>query len=153
MVSRIGALLKAGWTEVIVVTDHGWLLLPGGLPKVELKSFLAEHRWGRCAALKSEAQTNALTFKWQWNPAVAIASPPGAGCFRASMEYSHGGVSLQEMVTPVLRVKSSQVGGRLGPICSKPSGQGQNAECRSVEIMRASVWMSAPANPIRTLRY
>ena len=111
LVSRIGALLKAGWTEVIVVTDHGWLLVPGGLPKVELKSFLAEHRWGRCAALKSEAQTNALTFKWHWNPGVAIASPPGAGCFRASMEYSHGGVSLQEMVTPVLRVKAARSAG------------------------------------------
>jgi hypothetical protein len=104
LVSRIGALLKAGWTEVIVETDHGWLLLPGDLPKVEIKSFLAEHRWGRCAALKSDAQTNALAFKWHWNPVVSIASPPGAGCFRASMEYSHGGVSLQEMVTPVLRV-------------------------------------------------
>jgi hypothetical protein len=104
LVSRIGALLKAGWTEVIVVTDHGWLLLPGGLPKVELKTFLAEHRWGRCAALKPDAQTNALAFKWHWNPGVTIASPPGAGCFRASMEYSHGGVSLQEMVTPVLRL-------------------------------------------------
>ncbi|HKB98814.1 MAG TPA: BREX-1 system phosphatase PglZ type B [Terriglobales bacterium] len=104
LVSRIGALLKAGWTEIVVVTDHGWLLLPGGLPKVEIKSFLAEHRWGRCAALKSDAQTDALAFKWHWNPAVTIASPPGAGCFRASQEYSHGGVSLQEMVTPVLRV-------------------------------------------------
>jgi hypothetical protein len=108
LVSRIGALLKAGWTEVIVVTDHGWLLLPGGLPKVDLKSFLAEHRWGRCAALKPEAQTNAPAFKWHWNQAVTIASPPGAGCFRASMEYSHGGVSLQEMVTPVLRVTAAR---------------------------------------------
>jgi hypothetical protein len=104
LVSRIGGLLKAGWTEVVVVTDHGWLLVPGGLPKVELKPFLAEHRWGRCAVLKPDAQSNAPTLKWHWNPAVAIASPPGAGCFRASMEYSHGGVSLQEMVIPVLRV-------------------------------------------------
>lgn len=108
LVSRIGALLKAGWTEVIVVTDHGWLLVPGGLPKVELKSFLAETRWGRCAALKSEAKTNAMAFKWHWNPEVMMASPPGAGCFRASTEYSHGGVSLQEMVTPVLRVRAAR---------------------------------------------
>ena len=79
LVSRIGALLKAGWTEVIVVTDHGWLLVPGGLPKVELKSFLAEHRWGRCAALKSEAQTNVLAFKWQWNPASHDSKPAGCG--------------------------------------------------------------------------
>jgi len=108
LVSRIVALLKEGWSEVIVVTDHGWLLMPGGLPKVELKSFLAEHRWGRCAALKPHARTDGLAFKWQWNPEVTIASPAGAGCFRASMEYSHGGVSLQEMVTPVLRVKAAR---------------------------------------------
>jgi hypothetical protein len=111
LVSRINALLEAGWTEVIVVTDHGWLLVPGGLPKIELKSFLAEHRWGRCAALKSDAQTNAPRFKWHWNADVSIASPPGAGCFRASMEYSHGGVSLQEMVTPVLRVTAGKPAG------------------------------------------
>ena len=110
--SRIESLLKAGWSEVIVVTDHGWLLLPGGLPKVELKSFLAENRWGRCAALKADAQADVPTFHWHWNPAVAIASPPGVGCFRASMEYSHGGVSLQEMVTPRLVVSFS--GGKRG---------------------------------------
>ena len=107
LVSRIGSLLKAGWTEVMVVTDHGWLLVPCGLPKVELKAFLAEDRWGRCAALKSNAQSNSIEFKWYWNPAVTIASPPGVGCYRANMEYSHGGVSLQEMVTPVLRVTAA----------------------------------------------
>lgn len=127
LVSRIGALLRAGWTEVIVVTDHGWLLLPGGLPKVELKSFLAEHRWGRCAALKPDAQINAPAFKWHWNPAVTIASPPGAGCFRASMEYSHGGVSLQEMVTPVLRVTAARpTGGSARILEAKWTG----AKCR-----------------------
>jgi hypothetical protein len=111
VVSRIGALLKAGWTEVMVVTDHGWLLVPGGLPKVELKSFLTEHRWGRCAALKADAQTDAPTFQWHWNPDVAIASPPGVGCYRASMEYTHGGISLQEMVTPVLRITAGKAAG------------------------------------------
>lgn len=112
LVSRISALLKAGWTEVVVVTDHGWLLMPNGLPKVELKAFLAETRWSRCAALKADAQTtDALVFKWHWNPTVMMASPPGAGSFRAGIEYSHGGVSLQEMVTPVLRVKAEQPAG------------------------------------------
>jgi hypothetical protein len=127
LVSRIGALLKAGWTEVIVVTDHGWLLVPGGLPKVELKAFLTETRWGRCAALKSEAKTNALAFKWHWNPGVMMASPPGAGCFRASMEYSHGGVSLQEMVTPVLHLRTARpTGGSARFLEAKWTG----AKCR-----------------------
>lgn len=127
LVSRINALLKAGWNEVIVVTDHGWLLLPGGLPKVELKLFLSENRWGRCAAMRSDAQTEVLEFRWYWNPTVTIASPPGVGCFRASMEYSHGGVSLQEMVTPVLRITAgSPKGGSARILEAKWTG----ARCR-----------------------
>jgi hypothetical protein len=107
LAGRIVALVKAGWKEVNVVTDHGWLLLPDGLPKVELKSFLADNRWGRCASLKTDVQTDLPTYSWYWNSAVGIATPHGVGCFRASMEYSHGGVSLQEMVTPVLHITSA----------------------------------------------
>jgi len=125
---RISGLLRAGWTEVIVVTDHGWLLVPGGLPKVELKAFLAENRWGRCAALKSNVPPTARAeFKWYWNPLVTIATPPGVGCFRASMEYTHGGVSLQEMVTPILRIRAaSPVGGPARLLEAKWTG----AKCR-----------------------
>ena len=127
LMSRVATLLNAGWTEVIVVTDHGWLLLPGGLPKVDLKAFLTETRWSRCAALKADAQTDALAFKWHWNPTVMMASPPGAGSYRAGIEYSHGGVSLQEMVTPVLRVRVTQsAGGSARLLEAKWSG----AKCR-----------------------
>jgi len=28
-----------------VVTDHGWLLMPEGLPKVELPAYLAATKW------------------------------------------------------------------------------------------------------------
>jgi hypothetical protein len=107
LVSRIRTLLQAGWAEVLVVTDHGWLLMPGGLPKVELKAFFTETRWSRCAALKTDAQTDAQAFKWHWNPLVMMASPPGAGSYKAGIEYAHGGVSLQEIVTPVLRISAA----------------------------------------------
>src|SRR5260370_26712004 len=40
-----------------------------------------------------------------------MASPAGAGSFRAGIEYSHGGVSLQEMVTPVLRITAVKLAG------------------------------------------
>jgi hypothetical protein len=127
LVSRVATLLKAGWAEIIMVTDHGWLLLPGGLPKVELKAFLTETRWSRCAALKADAQTDALAFKWNWNPTVMMASPPGAGSYRAGIEYSHGGVSLQEMVTPVLRVQATpSAGGAARLLEAKWTG----AKCR-----------------------
>ena len=108
LVSRIRALLKAGWKELILVTDHGWLLLPGGLPKVELKAHLTENRWGRCAAMKSAATTEVPSYPWHWNPSVEIACPPGVGCYRAGTEYSHGGVSLQEMVIPRLWITSGE---------------------------------------------
>lgn len=127
LASRISALLKAGWTEVIVVTDHGWLLLPGGLPKVELKAGLADHRWGRCAAMKASSETDVPTLQWHWNEQVTIASPPGVGCFRASMEYSHGGVSLQEMVTPVLRISR---GGPSGDSARLAEAKWTGAKCR-----------------------
>ena len=129
LASRIRALLSAGWTEVVVVTDHGWLLLPGGLPKVELKAYLAEDRWGRCAAMKSNAQADVPTFRWSWNPDVAIVSPPGVGCFRASMEYSHGGVSLQEMVTPVLTITAQAAPGGSARLAS---AKWTGARCRVV---------------------
>ena len=108
LASRIKELLQAGWRELSVVTDHGWLLMPGGLPKVELKAFLTETRWSRCAALKTEAQVDVQAYKWSWNPTVMMACPPGAGSYLAGVEYAHGGVSLQEIVIPVLRIAGAE---------------------------------------------
>lgn len=127
LVSRIRTLLQAGWTDLVVVTDHGWLLMPGGLPKVALKAFLTETRWSRCAALKTEAQTDAQAFKWHWNPTVMMASPPGAGSYWAGTEYAHGGVSLQEMVTPVLRIAAAQAAGVAARV---HEAKWSNATCR-----------------------
>lgn len=127
LVSRIRTLLQSGWTDVVVVTDHGWLLMPGGLPKVELKAFLTETRWSRCAALKTDAQTDAQANQWHWNPTVMMASPPGAGSYKAGIEYAHGGVSLQEMVTPVLRIAAAQAGGAAARVIE---ARWSNATCR-----------------------
>jgi len=104
--SRIRELVDAGWREIIVVTDHGWLLLPGGLPKVSLSNHVVEHRWGRCAAMKTTGSTDLPTLLWFWNPGVTIATPPGVGCFRAGLEYAHGGLSLQEMVVPRMTIRA-----------------------------------------------
>ncbi len=103
---RVGALLDAGWSEVKVVTDHGWLLLPGGLPKAELPEHLTESRKGRCARLKPTSQTDGQTVPWRWDPDVRIAVAPGIGCYVAGREYEHGGLSPQECVTPILRVRA-----------------------------------------------
>ncbi|MBK8060294.1 MAG: BREX-1 system phosphatase PglZ type B [Gemmatimonadetes bacterium] len=106
---RVRALLDAGWRAVRVVTDHGWLLVPAGLPKIELPAFLTTSRWGRCATVKGESDTSVPTYPWHWNSNVRIASPPGAGAFIAGMDYAHGGVSPQECVIPMLLVERSAV--------------------------------------------
>lgn len=110
MAERIEALLAAGWKSVKVVTDHGWLLLPGGLPKVELPKFLADTRWGRCAVLKTSAKSDdLLVVDWRWSNTVRIALAPGIGAFKAGIEYTHGGLSLQECLTPILIVTRGDV--------------------------------------------
>ncbi len=88
-----------------MVTDHGWLLLPGGLPKTELPKYLADTRWGRCAVLKTTATVEVQIVDWHWSNAVRIAVAPGISCFKAAIEYAHGGLSLQECLTPSLRVR------------------------------------------------
>lgn len=101
---RIAALLAHGWRQVVVVTDHGWLLLPGGLPKVELPQHLTLLRKGRCAVLKADAQTDQHTVPWHWDKDVRIAVASGIACYEAGKEYEHGGISPQECVTPVITV-------------------------------------------------
>ena len=108
LLSRIGALLNAGWNRVRVVTDHGWLLLPGGLPKVELSPHLVATKWSRCAAVKGGSTPSIPTYPWYWNPLLRIASPPGIGAFLANTEYAHGGISLQECVIPDLIVERGE---------------------------------------------
>lgn len=101
---RIAALLAAGWKRVRVVTDHGWLLLPGGLPKIELPGALAENKWGRCASLKPGASTAERLYPWYWNPNQHFALADGVSCFKKGEEYTHGGLSLQECLTLQLTV-------------------------------------------------
>jgi hypothetical protein len=108
VVDRVESLLSAGWSAVRIVTDHGWLLLPGGLPKVELPRHLVATRWARCAAVQGGSMPSVPTYAWYWNPLLRIASPPGVGAFLANTEYAHGGVSLQECVVPELIVERGQ---------------------------------------------
>jgi len=96
VVERITGLLDAGWAGVHVVTDHGWLFLPGGLPKCDLPKYLVETRWARCALVKGESRVEVRQFPWHWNPGLEYAAAPGSSAFTAGCIYAHGGVSLQE---------------------------------------------------------
>jgi hypothetical protein len=87
-----------------ICTDHGWLLLPGGLPVANLPAGLTETRWRRCAVVKEGAATTATRLPWSWNKAVPIAIAPGSHVFVSGAEYAHGGVSPQESIVPELLV-------------------------------------------------
>ena len=102
---RIEELLDAGWTTATIVTDHGWLLLPGGLPKNEdLPVAVTDTKKGRCARVKDGAVLSVPTVPWHWDRDVRIAIAPGISCFEANQTYEHGGVSPQECVVPRLSV-------------------------------------------------
>jgi hypothetical protein len=96
---RIAELLAAGWRRVFVVTDHGWLLMPGKLPKTELHSVLAADKWGRCASLKPGVDVPQRSYPWHWNAQHPYVLASGVSCFKDGQFYSHGGLSLQECLT------------------------------------------------------
>lgn len=117
MVRRIGELFdqvqealdvafERGIKRIKIVTDHGWLLLPGGLPKTQLNAGLTETRWGRCALIKEGASTDLLHLPWRWNPSTYIAYAPGISFFRVNEEYAHGGISIHECLVPTIIIEN-----------------------------------------------
>jgi len=115
LLERMQTLFDSGWKRVTVVTDHGWLLVPGAMPKVELEKYFTDTRWGRCALMKPGSPAPGLTLGWGWCPEVAVASAPGISSHRAGLEYAHGGLSLQECLVPVIDVQPGSVSGTNTP--------------------------------------
>ena len=111
LTSRIDSLISWGWKQVLVLTDHGWLLLPGNLPKTDLPEHLTLLRKGRCARLKEGSNTDQQVMPWYWDNEAFIALAPGISCYEAGKEYEHGGLSPQECFVPVITV-SQQHGAR-----------------------------------------
>jgi len=102
----VNRLLDADWQRVEIVTDHGWLLVPGGMERVHLPAATVELKKGRCARLKEGAQVAVPTVPWHWDSNVRIALARGIACFQVNQEYEHGGVSLQECVVPRVAVRA-----------------------------------------------
>lgn len=105
LANKITSLLDGGWKTVRVVTDHGWLFLPAGLPKVELPKHLTASRWARCATIAGTSEVDTPTASWFWNTSQFFATAPGVACFTASNCYAHGGLSIQECLTPDISVE------------------------------------------------
>jgi len=115
---RLTALVEAGWRQIRIVTDHGWLLLPGGLPKVDLPKYLTESRWARCASIVEGSNVDCPTAPWFWNDAQPVAIGPGVACFGSGYEYAHGGASLQECVVPSITIMVEKASSSFATIMS-----------------------------------
>jgi hypothetical protein len=107
LAERINMIFEHGWRKVRLVTDHGWLLVGGGLPSINLPKYLTESRWSRCAWLKESSHSEMPTTRWHWNPQEHFAYAPGINCFKAGIEYAHGGISLQECILPDFELEST----------------------------------------------
>ena len=105
----IDVAFDKGIKRIKIVTDHGWLLLPGGLPKTQLNAGLAETRWGRCALIKDGVKSDLLHLPWRWNPSIFIAYAPGINFFKANQEYAHGGISIHECLVPEIIIENTAV--------------------------------------------
>ena len=135
LLERIEVLLEAGWQEIRVVTDHGWLWLPGGLPKVDLPKYLTASRWARCAAIKGGSKVEVPTVRWHWNAHERVALAPGIACFSAGNEYAHGGLSLQESLVPVIRVTAGKAAAKATADIAEVNWAGLRCRVR-VEVAR-----------------
>ena len=98
IVDRVEILFVNGWSRVRIVADHGWLMIPGGLPKATIAASLVDSKWGRTAAIKPGALLEGNYYQWYWNPSVHFVLAEGVSCYRANTEYTHGGISLQENI-------------------------------------------------------
>jgi hypothetical protein len=108
LADRVQRLLSAGWASVRVITDHGWLFVPGELPKVDLPKYLTETRWRRCAVVQEGAGRDIPRAPWFWNSTVSFAFGRGVYCFTQGSVYAHGGLSLQECLVPEITVRGSE---------------------------------------------
>lgn len=106
VLETIDVAFEKGVKRIKIVTDHGWLLMPGGLPKTQLNAGLAETRWGRCAIIKDGAKTDLLHIPWRWNPNIFIAYAPGINFFKINEEYAHGGISIHECLVPEIIIEN-----------------------------------------------
>ena len=105
VVDQVEQLLAVGWKKVEIVTDHGFVLLPAGLPESKLPSSLAVNKWGRCAAIKPGANSEEQLHPWFWNPTQSFALASGISAYKKRY-YTHGGLSVHECVTIGLTISS-----------------------------------------------
>lgn len=107
--TKIHELLNAGWTTVILVTDHGWLFVPGNMPKCKTTPVMLDSHKDRYSLVQAGENSGYPQVPWSWNKEYQVATPNGIGSFVDGKVYSHGGLSLQECLTLQLTISKKEV--------------------------------------------
>jgi len=107
-------LLELGIDQVHLVADHGFLLLEkiGDHEKVSVRDVPALAKKSRYVVGTQLGRTDQLRFPVPGSEDLEAWFPRGIGCFRTPGPYNyvHGGLSLQELVVPHLRVVQQVMG-------------------------------------------
>jgi len=129
IVEGIDTLLKSGYRSVLVIPDHGFLLLPEGCPPrvlpVKVGADTARGRRflvGRPPEVEGAVRTTLDRIGWRSTAAVAF--PMGASVFGIAGEvprYMHGGPSLQETALLALTAERVSTANPVGVRLVEPS--------------------------------
>ena len=109
----------ANFTRVIITADHGYIYKKGSLDdssKVDLDTISAFYKNRRFLLTSEETDilgTKCLSLDYINNYDVYVTVPKGVDVFKlkgAGLNYVHGGLSLEEVIVPVIGIKSKQGG-------------------------------------------
>jgi len=121
----IRKLREAEVQDIIVLTDHGFLLLDdvSEADKSPVKDVPALKSGSRYLVGRGLGHTDQLRFPVPGSRDLEGWYPRGIGCFRTpgKYNYAHGGVSLQEIVIPCLIVTQQAAGGVVAVEMSTPA--------------------------------
>lgn len=110
---------SANVTRVIITADHGYIYKRGSLDdsdKLDLDSISAFYKNRRFLLTDDETDipgTKCLSLDYIDNDNVFVTVPKGVDVFKlkgAGLNYVHGGLSLEEVIVPVIEVKSKKGG-------------------------------------------
>lgn len=104
IVNAVKELKNAGWKTVKIVTDHGWLFVPGNMPKCEKSGNMIDSHKDRYSLVQAGQNSGYPQVAWSWNQNYQVGTPTGIGSFVDGKVYTHGGLSLQECLTLQLTV-------------------------------------------------
>ena len=109
----------ANFSRVIITADHGYIYKKGSLDdssKLDLDTVSAFYKNRRFLLTDEEtniSRTKCLSLDYINNGDVYVTVPKGVDVFKlkgAGLNYVHGGLSLEEVIIPIIGVKSKQGG-------------------------------------------